>query len=261
MRLSATQSERAPLSQLVRTPYIRILTYPRISLRTAKSRIKQLDALGVDELVFEGRTKIGRLGLLGLGTVGVVVRASVGGSTYALKIRRTDANRPSMDEEFRLTTLANRVGVGVQALNHSRDFMLMQLLDYTELYEWAWGLKGPGTRASVREMMHMVLNQCRKLDIINLDHGQLSNLRKHVVVASARPWMMDFESAGTDRKPRNVTTAAQYLFIGSRMSPLVRRILGLGETAGLLHLLRAYKQDLSDFSYAKILEWLSIPAG
>ena len=105
----------------------------------------------MDELIFEGRTKIGRLGLLGLGTVGVVVRARVGESTYALKIRRTDANRPSMDEEFRLTTLANRVGVGVPAIDHSRDFMLMQLLEYTELYEWAGGLRGLGReRASVR---------------------------------------------------------------------------------------------------------------
>jgi putative serine/threonine protein kinase len=259
--LSATQSERASLSQLVRTPYIRVLTYPRISLRTAKSRIKQLSGLGVDELIFVGKTKIGNLGLLGIGTVGVVVRAKVGGDVYALKIRRTDANRPSLDEEFKLTTLANRIEVGVPVFKHSRDFVLMKALDYVELHEWVRGLRGEGRRAKVRQMVHLVLNQCRKLDIISLDHGQLSNLRKHVVVAEGRPWILDFESAGTTRTPKNVTTAAQYLFIGSKMSPLVRRTLGLKDTRPLIQLLRSYKQDLSDYSYAKMLEWLRIPAG
>lgn len=259
--MSATPSERAALSQLVRTPYIGVLTYPKISLRIAKGRIKQLADLGVEALLFEGRTKIGSLGLLGVGTVGLVVRAEVNGETYALKIRRTDANRPSMREEFRLTTLANRVGVGVPVLRHSRDFILMKALHYTELYEWMKELSGTGTRARAREMVHTILNQCRKLDIVNLDHGQLSNLRKHVVVAEDRPWILDFESAGTARKPRNVTTAAQYLFVGSKMSSLVRRTIGLRDTDQLISLLRAYKEDLSDMSYARILEWMGIATG
>lgn len=259
--MPATQLEQAPLSQLVRTPYIQVLTYPRVSLRTAQARIRQLGALGVEELIFEGKTKIGRLGLLGVGTVGLVVKARVGGTICALKIRRTDANRPNMDDEFRITTFANRIGVGVQVFQHTKDFMTMKLLEYEELYEWMKELSGPGARAKAREMVHMILNQCRKLDIADLDHGQLSNLRKHIVVAEGRPWIIDFESAGTQRKPRNVTTAAQYIFIGSRMSPLARRTLGIRDTSELVQLLRAYKMDLSDFSYAKILEWLRVPAG
>ena len=67
------QSERASLQELHRTPYIQVLTYPRVSLHEAKSRVKQLERLGADELVFEGRARVGRLGILGLGTVGIVV--------------------------------------------------------------------------------------------------------------------------------------------------------------------------------------------
>jgi len=261
MKLPATQSERVPTSQLVRTPYIQILTYPKISLRTARARIAQLRSVGVGELVFQGRTRIGRLGLLGIGTVGVVVRATTAEGSYAVKIRRTDANRPNMREEFRLTTLANRVGVGARAIRQTKDLMLMELLEYSELDDWLGGLRGPGTRATVREMVHLILNQCRKLDIINLDHGQLSNLRKHVIVAQGRPWIIDFESASTHRKPRNVTTALQYLLVGGRIAPKIRRALGLKDTKPLLALLRSYKIDLSDICYAKILEWLGIPAG
>ncbi|HXW36554.1 MAG TPA: hypothetical protein VEJ36_01440 [Nitrososphaerales archaeon] len=259
--MSAIPQERAELESLVRTPYINVLTYPKISLRSANLRIKQLKSLGVRALLFEGRTKVGRLGLLGLGTVSVVVSAETEGGVLALKIRRTDANRPSMDEEWRLASLANRVGVGPQVVSHSRDFMLMKRLDYVELYEWFKGLKGPGTRAAAREMVHRVLNQCRKLDIIGLDHGQLSNLRKHVVVADGLPWIIDFESSATTRRPKNVTAAAQNLFIGGRMSALVRRLTGVREPEMMRALLSEYKKDESDICYARILEALGIQAG
>jgi putative serine/threonine protein kinase len=194
--------------------------------------------------------------------VGVVVKAkNATGRVCALKILRTDANRPSMEAEFKLTTMANRIGVGVRVLEYTKDFLVMDLLEHIELHQWLCDQKGRGKAARTREMVHMILNQCRKLDIINLDHGQLSNLRKHVVVARDKPWIIDFESAGKERKPKNVTTAAQYLFVGSKISPLVRRTLGITDTGGLLGLLRAYKQTLSDISYAKILESLRIPAG
>ena len=252
------QSERVSPEDLVRTPYVQVLTYPRISLRHARSRVRQLRDLGVDEVVFEGRARIGRLGILGVGTVGVVVRARVGGVMFALKIRRTDANRPDMEEEYRITQLANRVGVGPDVHGHTRDLVLMRLLEYQEISEWLKGLQGEGSRAQARALVHGLLNQCRKLDIMGIDHGQLSNLRKHAVVAEGRPWIIDFESAGTARKPKNVTTAAQYLFVGGAVAPALRRATGVKETATLKSLLGDYKRGLSDYSYSKILEHLKL---
>ena len=260
-RLSATQSEPARLDQLTKTPYILVLTYPRISLPAARSRIRQLEMLGVEELIFEGHAKIGRLGILGLGTVGVVVKARVGGNVRALKIRRTDANRPDMEQEVRVTSMANRLGIGPTVYGHTKDFVLMRLLDYVELEDWLRGLRGHGTREAARTMVHSILNQCRKLDIMGIDHGQLSNLRKHAVVAEGVPWIIDFESAGTIRKPKNVTTAAQYLFIGGRLSPRLRRVLGIRDVAPLLKLLSDYKSDTSDYTYSKMIEVLRIAPG
>jgi hypothetical protein len=96
---------------------------------------------------------------------------------------------------------------------------------------------------------------------MGIDHGQLSNLRKHAVVAEGVPWIVDFESAGTSRKPRNVTTAAQYLFIGGRLSPRLRRVLGIRDVSPLLKLLSDYKGDTSDYTYSKIIETLRISPG
>jgi putative serine/threonine protein kinase len=252
------QSERARPEDLSRTPFVQVLTYPRISLREARPRIRQLKKLEVDEIVFEGHAKIGRLGILGLGTVGIVVAARAGGRLCALKIRRTDANRPNMAEEVRITTLANRLGIGPEIYAHTKDMILMKLLESQEIAEWLKGLRGRGRREDARGMLHSLLNQCRTLDIMGIDHGQLSNLRKHAVIAEGRPWLIDFESAGTNRKPRNVTTAAQYMLVGGGVSPLMRRILGVRDTEVLKKLLGNYKSNLSDYSYSKILEHLRL---
>ncbi|MDG6980864.1 MAG: serine/threonine protein kinase [Nitrososphaerota archaeon] len=230
-------------------------------MKEARSRITQLRRLGVEEIIFEGKSKVGRLGLLGLGTVGVVVKARKGSEMYALKIRRTDANRPSMEAEFKLTALVNKMGVGPKVVACTRDFMLMELLDAKELADWLRGIGGQGSREAVRSVVHSLLNQCRTLDIMGVDHGQLSDLRKHAVMAGGRVWIIDFESGSRARRPKNVTTAAQYLLIGGALSPALRRALGVRDTEVIKALLSRYKGGLDDYSYSKILEHLKISAG
>jgi len=254
------QSERARPDDLSRTPYIQVVTYPHVSIREARSRTRQLKQLGVTELVFEGHARVGRLGILGLGTVGIVVKALAGGRLCALKIRRTDANRPNMDEEVRIATLANRIGVGPEIYSHTKDMIVMKLLESEEIADWVRGLRGRGRREDARGMLHSLLNQCRKLDIMGVDHGQLSNLRKHAVVAEGKPWIIDFESAGTERKPKNVTTATQYLLVGGGLAPMMRRILGVRDVEILKRLLADYKKNQTDYSYSKILEYLKLTA-
>ena len=256
--MSQTQSERIRVDGFARTPYLNVLTYPRLDLKAAGSRTKQLEELGVEEVLFEGRTKIGRLGLVGIGTVSVVVRGVVEGRVHALKIRRMDANRESMLEEYRLTQIANRIGVGAQAYAVTRDFVLMQLVEGRDLEEHLRSISGVGTRARVREILHLLLNQCRKLDLIDLDHGQLSDLRKHVIMAGDTPYIIDFESSSQRRTPKNVTTATQYLFIGGRCAPFVKRLLGMKGHEHVLEALKEYKGDRSDGNYAGLLKTIGI---
>ena len=253
-----TQSEQIELDEFARTPYLNVLTYPKPNLTIARSRLRQLRKLGVERVSFSGRTKIGRLGLVGIGTVSLVVRSTVKERVYALKIRRTDANRESMFNEFDLTQLANRTGVGAFAYAVSRDFILMQLVEGEDLYEHMRSISGVGTRGRAREIVHLLLNQCRKLDLVNLDHGQLSDLRKHVIMAGDIPYIIDFESGSRERTPKNVTTAAQYLLIGGRCAPLVKRLLGVKSPEGVLGALKAYKHDRSDDNYALLLRMLGI---
>jgi putative serine/threonine protein kinase len=251
---SQTVPETIDVRQFDRMPYLTILTYPRPNLKQAKSRIKQLVELGVERVTFEGRTKIGRLGLVGIGTVGLVVKGKGSGDeVYAVKIRRADANRESMAEEFRLTQLANRLRVGAPAYGCTKDVMSMRYIRGIELEDYVRAAKGRGSARRVREMAHSILNQCRKLDLIGLDHGQLSNLRKHVIIDGETPYIIDFESASQNRTTKNVTTAAQFLFIGSSVAPRIKRALSIERSDGILEALRRYKGEMSDENYVRLL--------
>ncbi len=188
----------------------------------------------------------------------VVVRGVIEGRVHALKIRRADANRESMLEEYRLTQMANRIGVGAYAFEVSSDFMVMQLIEGEDLEDHLRSIKGVGTRGRVREILHLLLNQCRKLDLVELDHGQLSDLRKHVIMAGDMPYIIDFESASQNRAPKNVTTAAQYLFIGGRCAPLVKRLLGIKSHEPVLGALKKYKKDRSDENYVRLLKTFGV---
>jgi putative serine/threonine protein kinase len=251
---SQTTPETISVQQFDRLPYLTILTYPRPNLKQAKSRIKQLVELGIERVTFEGRTKIGRLGLVGIGTVGLVVKGKgKGDEVCALKIRRTDANRESMAEEFRLTQLANRVRVGAPAYKCTKDVISMRYIKGVELEDYVKATTGRGSARRIRELAHALLNQCRKLDLIGIDHGQLSNLRKHVIIDGDTPYIIDFESASQKRGMKNVTTAAQYLFVGSRTSPRIRRILSIKTSDPILEALRRYKAETSDENYVRLL--------
>jgi len=68
-----------------------------------------------------------------------------------------------------------------------------------------------------------ILEDCYSLDRIGLDHGELSNLSKHVIVGR-KITVIDFESSSTDRKVSNVTSATQALCIGSGISKIIGRV-------------------------------------
>ena len=123
----------------------------------------------------------------------------------------------------------------------------------SRLEDYVKATAGKGSARRVREMAHAILNQCRKLDLIGVDHGQLSNLRKHVIIEGETPYIIDFESASQNRTMKNVTTAAQFLFIGSSVAPRIKRILSIKSSDKILEALRRYKGEMSDENYVRLL--------
>ncbi|MEM1993877.1 MAG: RIO1 family regulatory kinase/ATPase [Nitrososphaerales archaeon] len=246
------------LEALAEAPYSNILCYPNPTPPQIQLRLKELKDLGVKEIILDGRVEISGLKVLGKGCVSIVVIAKWEQGEAALKIRRIDANRPNLNREAELLTAANKLDVGPKLYKYSDNFILMELIKGINLPQWVKDLKGRGAASKLRSVCKNLLDKCWRLDQAGLDHGELSNLNKHVLVAD-RVEIIDFESASTERAVRNLTSAAQYLFVGGPVANKARRILNLKNQDIIIEAIRYYKkQKASQNAYHQLLEQLKL---
>jgi len=96
------------------------------------------------------------------------------------------------------------------------------------------------------------------LDKIGLDHGELSNISKHVIISKSKATVIDFESASTKRKVSNVTSAAQGIFIGSGISKSIKKIYKIPPKEKMVDALREYKHNPTRENFDKILKILKL---
>ena len=117
------------IKKFVDEPYSQILGYPNATNRQIKSRVNELEKLGIKSISLIGPTTLGKLAILGKGYVGVVVLAKKGNKQVALKIRRTDSQRKNMKNESILLKLVNSVNVGPKMIAVSKNFLVMEYLE------------------------------------------------------------------------------------------------------------------------------------
>jgi len=245
-----------PIEKLSEEPYASIVCYPKPSKTELRKRMHELKRLGVEALVFGGKKHVFNLSVLGKGCVGIVTLAFRNCEKTALKIRRTDADRSRMHCEAELLKKANSVSVGPRLLGVSKNFLLMQYIDGDLLPEWLEKRQG---KIQIRKVLREVLEQCYRLDKIGLDHGELSHAPKHVIISKAgEPFIVDFETASIARKPSNVTSMCQFLFIGSESARKIAVSLGEKDKATVVEALKRYKDDRSRENFEKILRACSL---
>lgn len=239
------------LERLGQEPYTSVLCYPTSNKAEARRRLKELERLGVTTLRFSGKKRISHLHVLGKGCVGVVVLAVSSNKQVALKIRRVDADRAAMRREATLLGKANSQNVGPELLDVSSNVLVMGFSDGVLLPEW---LKKTGEKTRIRNVLRDVLEQCWRLDSVGLDHGELSHAPRHIIVSETdKPVIVDFETASLKRRPSNVTSLCQFLFIGSHTAKENARRLGEVSKDALVEALRQYKKSRSLEDFRDIL--------
>lgn len=233
-------------------PYASVLCYPRPSNTELRKRLKELQRLGVVALEFVGEKRIGNVSVLGKGCVGVVIVAHRDSERFALKIRRVDADRSSMRREARLLERANSVRVGPRLVGVSKNFLVTRFISGWLLPEW---LKKRRTKALTKTVLRDVLEQCLRLDMIGLDHGELSNAPKHIIVNRGnRPFIVDFETASLHRRPSNVTSICQFLFVGGAVARTIAEKLGEVDRDRVIEASRRYKNERNRRNFERVLD-------
>lgn len=240
------------VEKLGEEPYASVICYPKPSKAELESRLKELQKLGIKVLEFAGEKQVFNIPVLGKGYVGIVTIAHRNGDKTALKIRRVDANRSQMQHEANMLKKANLVNVGPHFLCASKNFLLMQFIDGVLLPEWLEECKG---KAQTRKVLRDILEQCRRLDEVRLDHGELSHAPKHIIINEEdEPFILDFETASLDRKPSNVTSICQFLFIGGAVAKKVAEKLGEKDMETIIKALRLYKNNKIRENFERVLK-------
>ncbi|MEM3521477.1 MAG: RIO1 family regulatory kinase/ATPase [Candidatus Bathyarchaeia archaeon] len=232
---------------------LKILTYPKNSKEEMLKRIEELKAFGIKAIKLSGPKKIDNLSILGKGCVGLLVITLIDNKEFALKIRRMDASRESLESEWHMQKIANLIGIGPKAYACSKNFLLMELIKGLHFPEWIKSLKGKSKKKALQKVVRKILMDCYKLDEIKLDHGELSRAPKHIIITNENePIIVDFESSSIHRKPSNLTSICQFLFIGSEVSKSISKILRIDKSA-LIKALRNYKANRSQESFFKLM--------
>jgi len=243
------------LKVLSERKHCKVLCYPRFEQEESGRRLKELERLGVQALEFTGEKSVFDVPVLGKGCVGVVVVAYTNSGRAALKIRRVDADRKEMFHEGEMLKIANAIDVGPKLLEISENFLLMELVEGTHFPEWIESLGEREVQSRVRWLLKDILEQCYRLDEAGLDHGELTNAPKHILVdADDRPYLVDFETASINRRVSNVTSVCQYLFLGSQIVEKVKDKLGKVDEKQLIQELRSYKRERTRENFEKLLE-------
>jgi putative serine/threonine protein kinase len=246
----------ATIEKLSEEPYASIICYPKPSKVELKKRLEELQRLGVETLEFSGEKQALNTPILGKGCVGIVTIAYRNGEKVALKIRRVDADRSRMQQEAKMLKKANSVHVGPRLLGVSKDFLLMKFIDGDLLPKWVEKRRG---KTQIRKVLHEVLEQCWRLDIVGLDHGELSHAPKHIIIDKKnKPFIVDFETASLNRKPSNVTSICQFLFISGVVAEKVAEKLGEKDKKAIIEVLRRYKSDRTRENFETVLEACSL---
>lgn len=242
------------VNNLNKTPYNSVLIYPDNNSRRIRNRILELKKHNVEYLEFSGPTRLGNIQILGKGTSAVVVKGKLRDKNVALKIQRYDSRRPSSLRESKILLHVNKFSIGPKIYSSSKNIIVMEYVSGKTFNDW-FNLKHD--KRIIRSRLVSLLKQCYVLDSNGIDHGELSNLNKHVIIGKTVK-IIDFESASVNRKTANLTQTIQYLFVGGPPSKDLSKLFGIEDKKSLLLLLRKYKINQNHKIFHELLKKLKL---
>lgn len=243
----------------INSPIIsKLISYPKLDIYEYHKRMIDLYKIGVEDAILEGPTKLCELNILGKGHSGIVLKVTAcSKKTMALKIRRVDSRRKDSLNEVYNQKFANLEGIGPQIIDNTNDLILMKLITGKRIYDW---LQDPTTfhlvtSTNIINIVTEILEQCYRLDVLHLDHGELTRIDNHVMVSENNQIsIIDFESASTKRKPCNVTSASQALLLsGGSISKKICKFIEIKDPVFLLNCLKKYKKRKNRQNFEDIL--------
>jgi putative serine/threonine protein kinase len=237
----------------------KVICYPKFNPKKTSERFLEIKKLGIREIFSEGKFSIQKINVLGKGYCGIVVLASTKKSKVALKIRRTDIRKKGIIHEVKMQKIANSENIGPKLLDFTENIIMMEVIEGISFIKWINYYKsGKISKRRVLKVLRDILEQCRRLDARGLDHGELSDASKHILITSNdKVKLLDFEKSSTNRKVSNVTSICHYLFMSGKIANLRFEKNNKNEMkkrTSLITKLGIYKRKPSRVTFLRILK-------
>ncbi|MEN3047175.1 MAG: hypothetical protein ABDH63_00100 [Candidatus Caldarchaeales archaeon] len=231
---------------------VRSFSYPRGDFGYASRVEADLKALGVEEVAV---SEEGKPLMLGKGFRNAVFLVRRGGEALAAKVRRDDWPHDDVWREASVHGAANAVGVGPRLRGSAGRVLLMEVVEGIRLVDWLPSASGE----EVVGVLGSLFRQCRALDAAGIDHGELGDPSKHVVITrGSSVVIIDFGSARFTTRPKNVTSIAGFISKGLAREALLRA--GLKPSVEP-EVLRRYKRTLSEEDFLAVLGSIGLERG
>ncbi len=242
------------LNSINKDKWGRVLCFPHPSEDCIRIRAEKLVDAGVLALLSEGKEDIGGSRVLGKGHASVVVKAVLKPSlTVAVKVRRTDSKRDSLRLECEVMRVAYPVAPKVYRCED--DFIIMEYVDGAPIGEVMGKAMTEGC-GSALSLVFKVLGAARYLDLVGVDHKELSLPREHVLITrDERVKVIDYESASLSEAPCNVCKVCSWFIYRSAFGKACCRELERLKME-LRATLRRYKAHATDDAFEAVINMI-----
>ncbi|MGD1835086.1 MAG: RIO1 family regulatory kinase/ATPase [Nitrososphaeraceae archaeon] len=233
----------------------RLISYPKVDPYESRARLKEIKSIGITKILFYGLTQIDNFRILGKGHNGIVLCVmDKFKKKYALKIRRIDSSRKDSNKEVNLQKRANSIGIGPKIISYTKNFILMDLISGLPIIRFVD--VNDLNKNMLSSIVRQIFLQCYQLDKIHLDHGELNKINNHVFVSLNKfndVHIIDFESSSMDRRPSNVTSVTQALFLYGSLAKTIKQHLSISSHDMIINSLQIYKKNQSKENFLDLL--------
>lgn len=243
------------------------ICYPPMYATYCSELIEKLRRAGITGLISYGDTLIGGVKVLGRGHAAVVVAAlhqDLG--LVAVKIRRFDSKRHSLEDEAKFLRLCEETRCVPRVYAWDRDFVIRELIPGPTLRK----VLEEGGRDEVRRALTSLLVCAHRLDLLGVEVTEISLPLTQVVYRggdTGRPVIVDLESARLTPSATNVTSVLGFVIGRSFRGTPIRSLMGIEKYVNTLReLARSYKRCGASRScrtaiFSKITAVLSLAPG
>lgn len=180
----------------------------------------------------------------------VVYRANLENKEVIIKVEKQDSGAINrISNEISWLKILNKQEIGPELVSYGKDFLIEKFIQGVLFRDWI----AEAGREEAVNMIIKILEQCRKLDELQVSKEEMHHPFKHIIISDEKPVMIDFERCHKTPRPKNVTQFFQYLASEKISEILSEKCIMIKDATQEL---KNYKNDYSEENFLKLLELL-----